>query len=394
MNTSLMKKLDGFEGPEKNLVVYFTPNKTYGEGKSEMPSLRNIPKPRWDVLLTLTACKILSEKKSKDCTAYVLSESSLFVFDDHVILKTCGTTRLLCGLDPIFEIGKEFGMTPHAVLFWRKSYTYPEKQLPPHTSFEDECKYLDERCVYGKPETVRETHRDSSSPDHWCFYMALLQGDNHPLSLPDTLEIKMHEVHPDTAKHFFSENRDSPLSKEVVEKVRNLVPNLEVDEQFFEPCGYSMNSISMEEAVYSTVHITPEAHCSYVSFETNCIKSASKTLSMVQNVLNLFRPACFTVACFGHSLAKIPNYDTFGGTKFTLCGIPVTVVGYLIKDKCHPLLNYIPVRTDGNFSLMKHPKTISKLLDEDDYSREVSFTDDEDIESKCRQWRCFKSALT
>jgi len=303
-----------------------------------LPSLRNIPKPRWDDLLTLTACKILSEKKSRDCTAFVLSESSLFVFDDHVILKTCGTTRILCGLDAIFDIGKEFGLIPHAVLFWRKSYSYPEKQLPPHTSFEDECRYLDDRCVDGKPDTVRETHCDYSFPDFWCFYMALLRGNNHPLSLPDTVEVKMHEVHPDTAMHFFSENRDLPLAKETVERVRTLVPNLEVDEQFFEPCGYSMNAISLEEPVYSTVHITPEAHCSYVSFETNCVKSADQTFSMVQNVLNLFRPNRFSVASFGHSLVKIPDYEAVGGTKFTLCNIPITVQGYISREPTNYLI--------------------------------------------------------
>jgi len=350
MNTTFKSKLDGFEGPEKNLqVIFIDSNKPT---ISPEMSLRSISQERWQQMLNLTRCTIMSCMKTKDCTSYVLSESSLFVFDDRIILKTCGTTRLLCGLDDVLGLGESLGLTPAAVLFWRKSFSYPEKQLPPHTSFEAECAYLDARCVFGKPETVRSTYYDKKTHDNWCFYMANLLGKElaSRITLPATFELKMHEIHPDTAKHFFEVYRSTDEAKVTVDRVRSFVPEMEVDELDFEPCGYSMNGLSATASEYSTVHITPEAHCSYVSFETN--STLLSNVEMANKVLGLFKPATFTATVIGGNgvtvdcLNGIANYSCFVQNKFMLCDIiPVTVWGFEINlDIDHPLRYYTSIR--------------------------------------------------
>jgi hypothetical protein len=54
--------------------------------------------------------------------------------------------------------------------------------------------------------------------------------------------------------------------------ISSLCPGAIIDETAFTPCGYSMNAI-LHDAYY-TIHITPEAECSYASFETNaCLKN-------------------------------------------------------------------------------------------------------------------------
>ena len=50
--------------------------------------------------------QIISEIENEDATAYMLSESSLFVFQNHVIIKTCGTTKCLQSLELMQKLAK------------------------------------------------------------------------------------------------------------------------------------------------------------------------------------------------------------------------------------------------------------------------------------------------
>ena len=63
----------------------------------------------------------------------------------------------------------------------------------------------------------------------------------------------------------------------------------------FEPCGYSMNGLNGSK--YVTVHVTPESHCSYASFETNCTKTPHNVL--MTEILRKLRPKRFTVVLHG-----------------------------------------------------------------------------------------------
>ena len=49
--------------------------------------------------MTLAACEILSSTSNDTFDAYVLSESSLFVYPTTWVLKTCGNTRPLACLE-------------------------------------------------------------------------------------------------------------------------------------------------------------------------------------------------------------------------------------------------------------------------------------------------------
>ena len=85
---------DVFEGPEKKLEVYFS----RGDDNS---GLRRFQHDVWSDMLADAACTILHQESNKDFDAYLLSESSMFVYPDRLILKTCGTTTLLLALPKV-----------------------------------------------------------------------------------------------------------------------------------------------------------------------------------------------------------------------------------------------------------------------------------------------------
>ena len=70
------------------------------QDRTMMPSegfdgLRNVTHEEWNELLVSAACTILDRRSNDFFDAYLLSESSLFVYPVKIILKTCGTTTLL-----------------------------------------------------------------------------------------------------------------------------------------------------------------------------------------------------------------------------------------------------------------------------------------------------------
>ena len=62
---------------------------------------------------------------------------------DRVVLKTCGTTKLLSCVPFMVQLAAEQAdMAPARVKYTRASFLFPEQQPAPHTSFEHECEAL------------------------------------------------------------------------------------------------------------------------------------------------------------------------------------------------------------------------------------------------------------
>lgn len=59
-------------------------------------------------VLSLVNCKVLQYAQSATTDTYVLSESSMFVFRTHFVLKTCGETTLLHAVQPIMELARDY----------------------------------------------------------------------------------------------------------------------------------------------------------------------------------------------------------------------------------------------------------------------------------------------
>jgi len=270
----------GFEGPEKKLEVHFRVNPKNKEG------LRAHSKETWQTVLDHAKCTIISTTSNEYFDSFVLSESSLFVYPYKVMLKTCGTTTLLHCLSKLIEVASEKETSPELLLYSRKNLTFPTKQLYPHVTFEDEVHYLN-KFFDGQGHVLGAVNKD-----HWNLYVADLRPPTSAQRTNQTFEIMMHDLSPQVMEQFFHKEGVTARDTTKSSGIADLLPGSTIDDFQFEPCGYSMNGLLKEW--YWTIHITPESHCSYVSFETNAPMASFTRL--LRRVFALFQPGRATVA--------------------------------------------------------------------------------------------------
>lgn len=176
-----------FEGPEKLLELWFADSEAQvGEG------LRVVDRAVWEDMLDIVKCKVLSVVKGRDVDAYLLSESSMFVFAHKIILKTCGTTTLLLGLERLLRIAistlypdlaaalpatpntsrlqtrhetleKKLGDVVKRCFYSRKSFMFPERQKGPHKDWMLEVAVLDR--FFGESTVGSETSCPSKADE-------------------------------------------------------------------------------------------------------------------------------------------------------------------------------------------------------------------------------------
>ncbi|KAK3370521.1 S-adenosylmethionine decarboxylase [Podospora didyma] len=254
---------NAFEGPEKLLEVWFSPSaKSLPPGVKEN-GLKAVNPSTWEEMLDLVNCKVLSIIKSEHVDAYLLSESSMFVFPHKIILKTCGTTTLLLGLRRLLQIAavdagfpfhnvasledKDAAATPYRVFYSRKNFLFPDKQRGPHRNWNEEVSFLDNMFENGSAYMVGRMNSD-----HWYLYLTSLNNELTPPRTPtssngagltrpskiptgivlplstvvvedspdETLEILMTDLDPELAKQFYLEQASAVASARVLAQAK------------------------------------------------------------------------------------------------------------------------------------------------------------------------------
>eukprot|EP00798_Chlamydomonas_sp_ICE-L_P005249 gene5249-18480_t len=276
-----------FEGSEKRLEIDFTDGPAGG--------LRNLPRAALDELMELAACTIVSSRSNDTLDAYVLSESSLFVYSHKWVLKTCGTTQLLKAVPRLIELTTELGLKAAHCKYTRASFLFPENQPFPHTGFTDETQFLDKALAPVLGGGLSSVLGEEADGLQWHIYVA---GDANVKEKQPTMnfEVCMTELDPVNARQFFRCDKFISTKQTTADSgILNIKPSALIDDYVFEPCGYSMNGI--EGGGHMTIHVTPEPGFSYASFElsghTDDIGSPSEKL---QAAVSIFKPARLTVA--------------------------------------------------------------------------------------------------
>ncbi len=113
-----------FEGSEKRIELTFDLGQDAPVG-----GLRALPRAQLDAICTAAHCCIVSVCANEYFDAYVLSESSLFVYPNKIIMKTCGTTRLLDAVPLILDLTASIDVHPAKARYSRASYLAAEHQV-------------------------------------------------------------------------------------------------------------------------------------------------------------------------------------------------------------------------------------------------------------------------
>ncbi|KAL2499795.1 S-adenosylmethionine decarboxylase proenzyme 1 [Abeliophyllum distichum] len=307
----------GFEGYEKRLEISFSEPGIFADPGGR--GLRSLSKAQLDEILDPAQCTIVSSLSNDDVDSYVLSESSLFVYPYKIIIKTCGTTKLLLSIPPILKFADTLRLTVSSVRYTRGSFIFPGAQPFPHRSFSEEVSALD--GYFGKHGLSSKAYvmRGADEDQKWHVYYASTATLTDVLGPVYTLEMCMTNLNQKKASVFYKTQSSSAAVMTEASGIRKILPDSEICDFDFDPCGYSMNAV--EGAAISTIHVTPEDGFSYASFEAVGYDFKVVDLSLlVQRVLACFQPAKFSVALNSSVAGKDLDLDFTLNMKGYVCG--------------------------------------------------------------------------
>lgn len=286
--------LGHFEGQEKRLQLQIC---------GGTAGLRSLGRDEWSQALSVAKCTIVSMEINDLCDAFVLSESSLFVYDDGILVKTCGTTSLLHMLPHLVEIIYGFGAKVAHVRFTHSQLLFPTEQHFPHKAFDSEVEFLQRFFPEGEAFCLGRC-----GTEHHVFVANYIDTPDAPLSRP-FIELIMTELDPAAMKSFFNETGTVTASTMRHESgIAAVLPQgCRIDDQSFVPCGYSANALAGAGLV--TIHVTPEDHCSFVSFETSAFEG--DCTAYVARIADVFKPRLLSVVLSANGPLPAPTY--FGG---------------------------------------------------------------------------------
>ncbi len=300
-----------FEGSEKKFEI-----------QVKGVDLLSWPKEYWSELVSKSEAQILSEISNDYCKAYLLSESSLFVWKDRLTMITCGQTSLINALNFLMEKFKKEDI--EFLIFERKNEYFPREQS---SHFYDDVKKLKALKLEGP------ALRFGPADEHHLYLYHLdtcYRSDENDM----TLELLMYDLAPEKIKLF----QKRGLKSEELRKqsgIENILSGFQIDDFVFEPYGYSLNAIKKDK--YFTIHVTPQELGCYVSFETN-ITCDQMYKTVVSNVLEVFKPRAFDMVTFANcdldflpaqSLTAVPYALRRRVQKELSCGYNVNYSTYI-----------------------------------------------------------------
>ncbi|KAL3525796.1 hypothetical protein ACH5RR_014168 [Cinchona calisaya] len=297
----------GFEGFEKRLEISFFEPGTFADPGGR--GLRALSNDQLDEILKPAQCTIVSSLSNGQVDSYVLSESSLFVFPYKVILKTCGTTKLLLSIPSILKFADALKLTVKSVRYTRGSFTFPGAQPYPHRNFSEEVAVLN--SYFGKLGAGSKAYLmgGADNQQKWHVYSASAKHAEF-LEPVYTLEMCMTVLDKTRASVFYKTQSSAAAVMTEISGIRKILPQSEICDFDFDPCGYSMNSI--EGDAISTIHVTPEDGFSYASFEA--VGYDLKVLNLtklLERVLACFQPVEFSFAVHSDISGVKLDYDEF-----------------------------------------------------------------------------------
>jgi S-adenosylmethionine decarboxylase len=262
-----------FEGTEKKLELIVDP---------ALDSLRDFGSVYWTDVVRRAGAEVLSRISNERCDAYLLSESSLFDFDHRATMLTCGRTTLhkaaLAVLDRLPVEGVR------RLTYKRKHEVFPHDQP---TSFFDDVRVLRERLP-------GRAYQFGNQDEHHLYLFHIDRDPSAPRA-GTTVEVLMHGLDDRVQRDFCVATRPTTAEVRTATGIDRILPGFEIDDHLFRPTGYSLNAI--RDDAYYAVHVTPEAGCSYASFETDH-RIRGNLQPVLSRLLEIFRPRSWDLVLF------------------------------------------------------------------------------------------------
>lgn len=232
--------------------------------------LRRRPFDFWQTVVDRAGARVLSKMSSAESDAYVLSESSLFVWDRRLTLLTCGRTNLIPSVEFLFQ---EFDpQNVDAFFYERKNEAYPHLQSTTFAADEAALK----RLMPGRS-------RHFGDPNGHHLHLFQKDGLYRPNERDGKFEVLMYGS---TAFAGARSREDFRASGEIF-------GGFQIDDHCFDPRGYSLNALRGSE--YYTLHLTP-GEPSYLSFEGNV--GGLNRAPLIREILETFQPASYDIVDF------------------------------------------------------------------------------------------------
>lgn len=250
-----------FEGTEKKVEIIF----------SQAVNIRKDLKTLWEHILSLSNIKILSSISNEVVDAYLLSESSLFVWDHRILIITCGQSKLINSIEYILKTIDKKNI--EFLIYERKNEYLPLEQK---TSFKEDVSVLN-KYDNGKAFLLGEL-------DEHHMLMYHLDKDYTSASTDQTTQILISGFSLDS-RNFFTSCKNKTSIQDLL-NLHSFFPDYLIDDYIFSPSGYSINAI--KDHFYYAIHVTPQEQGSYVSFETNEIFIDDDKL--IKHLLSVFKP--------------------------------------------------------------------------------------------------------
>ena len=233
----------------------------------------------WERVVKAGNAHIISKISNRYVCTYLLSESSLFVWNDRILMITCGNTTPVSALPEILNIINKQNI---AYLFYERERSNFSKKLS--------CRFADDVASirnFFDGKTLRfgnEEHSHINSFYSFCDCAVLKK-------LP-SLQLMMYDLDPLAVK-IFSKKREGDTGAQTTQlsKIDQIYPGAIIDSHLFSPYGYSINGIIDNN--YFTAHVTPQLEGSYASFGTSILNK--DLMSAIKKIISVFKPKKFSL---------------------------------------------------------------------------------------------------
>lgn len=270
-----------FEGSEKKLEIILSPT---------TQPLRNKSTSFWESVCGKANANIVSRFSNSFCDSYILSESSLFIWDHSLLMLTCGQTSLV---NALFYLLKKIKKSDIELLFYqRKNENFPHVQK---TYFMQDLPKINKK-IEGQAYCF-------GAPDNHHFYLFHSKSANH-IPKYRTIEILIYDIEDYIKDFFLKATSASDINKQL--GLDKIFLGAQIEDYLFKPVGYSLNGLIKEDQYY-TIHVTPQEPGFYISFETN-VQEGSVT-DIVEKVLSIFKPNSFDVIVFSPFTTDTKNSE-------------------------------------------------------------------------------------